>query len=87
MAEAKKIKQEELETIQKQQSELNDVLRNLGVLEVQKNLLIKNFDAKQKEVDELKVKLENTYGKVNINLNDGTYSPIEEAEEEKESDK
>ena len=87
MAEAKKIKQEELETIQKQQSELNDILRNLGVLEVQKNILIKNFDEKQKEVNEIKGKLENTYGKVNINLNDGTYSPIEEAEEKKESDK
>ena len=87
MAEAKKIKQEELETIQKQQSELNDILRNLGGLEVQKNILIKNFDEKQKEVNEIKGKLENTYGKVNINLNDGTYSPIEEAEEKKESDK
>jgi len=79
-----KIKKEELELIQKQQSEVSDALRNLGVLEMQRNAVVKQVYDKQVEIEETKQELEKDYGKVNINLSDGTYSKIEE---EKEGDK
>ena len=79
-----KIKKEELELIQKQQSEVSDALRNLGVLEMQRNAVVKQVYDKQVEIGETKQELEKDYGKVNINLSDGTYSKIEE---EKEGDK
>tara|TARA_Y100000015_G_C2351530_1_gene70863 strand:+ start:242 stop:502 length:261 start_codon:yes stop_codon:yes gene_type:complete len=83
-----KIKKEQLELIQKQQVEVNDALRNLGILEMQRNGVVKQVFDKQEEIEKTKQELEKEYGKVNINLSDGTYSPIEEEiVEEKESGK
>jgi len=82
--EIKKITDEQLEKVNKQQTELSELLRSLGVLDVQKHNIHQKINDISKAVEETKQELEEQYGKVNINLSDGTYSKIEE---EKEGDK
>ena len=82
--EIKKITEEQLEKVNKQQAELSELLRSLGVLDVQKHNIRQKINDISKVVEETKQELEEQYGKVNINLSDGTYSKIEE---EKEGDK
>ena len=82
--EIKKITEEQLEKVNKQQTELSELLRSLGVLDVQKHNIHQKINDISKVVEETKQELEEQYGKVNINLSDGTYSKIEE---EKEGDK
>ena len=82
--EIKKITEEQLEKVTKQQNELSDLLRSLGVLDVQKHNIHQKINDISKVVEETKQELEEQYGKVNINLSDGTYSKIEE---EKKGDK
>jgi len=60
------------------------LLRSLGVLDVQKHNIHQKINDISKVVEETKQELEEQYGKVNINLSDGTYSKIEE---EKKGDK
>ena len=76
--EIKKITEEQLEKVNKQQTELSELLRSLGVLDVQKHNIHQKINDISKVVEETKQELEEQYGKVNINLSDGTYSKIEE---------
>ena len=76
--EIKKITEEQLEKVNKQQAELSELLRSLGVLDVQKHNIHQKINDISKVVEETKQELEEQYGKVNINLSDGTYSKIEE---------
>ena len=75
-----KIKKEQLETIQKQQQELNAKLQSLGYLEAQKHGILHDLAALNKDIEDFKAKLEEEYGPVNINLEDGSYTEIEKEE-------
>lgn len=75
-----KIKKEQLETIQKQQQELNAKLQSLGYLEAQKHGILHDLAALNKDIEDFKTKLEEEYGPVNINLEDGSYTEIEKEE-------
>jgi hypothetical protein len=77
----KQIKQEQLDKIVLQQKNLGTLLTNLGVLETQKHSLLHQVADLNKEIEDLKVLLESEYGAVNINLEDGTYTEIEKAED------
>tara|TARA_R110002020_G_scaffold216920_1_gene424727 strand:- start:269 stop:526 length:258 start_codon:yes stop_codon:yes gene_type:complete len=77
-----KITEEQLSKIQGQQKELNGILHEVGVLEAQKHGLLHQFAGVNKEVEELKSELENEYGAININVEDGTYTKIEKEVEE-----
>lgn len=79
-----KIKDEQLEKLQKQQSALNLLLNKIGAVETQKHALLHEIAGVNKEVEEFKVELENEYGAVNINLETGEYSEIEKDEANKE---
>jgi len=82
-----KIKEEQLETIRKQQQDLNNILNNIGYFEAQKHGLLHQFGEINKGVDAFKHELEKEYGAVNINLETGEYTVIEnEAKEEKKAD-
>ena len=72
-----KITEEQLSTIQNQQKELNTILHEVGVIEAQKHGLLHKLGVINQEVDDIKTKLESQYGAVNINVQDGTYTPIE----------
>jgi len=68
-----KITQEELEQLQDQEKKKSAIIRDLGILETQKHQLLHAFAIIQDEQDKLKTALEDAYGKVNVNLEDGSY--------------
>ena len=72
-----KIKEEELKTIQEQQTKLNELVQNIGLLESQKHGLLHDIAGINKEIEEYKETLENEYGSVEINLEDGSYTKID----------
>ena len=73
-----KIKEEELKQIIDDQNELQKMLSQVGILEAQKKQVLDAALAKSDEVEEFKAKLEKEYGKININLKDGSYEVIED---------
>ena len=77
-----KIKEEELKTIKEQQSKLNDLITQIGYLESQKHGLLHDIASVNKQVEDFKKLLEEEYGSININLEDGSYTKIENEEEE-----
>jgi len=81
-----KIKEEELKTIQEQQAKLNELVHNIGLLESQKHGLLHDIAGVNKEVEDYKETLENEYGPVEINLEDGTYTKIEKDVESNKED-
>ena len=76
-----KIKEEQLERIQNQQQQLNDTIREIGLLESKKHGLLHNIAAINSEVEELKEELEKEYGRVNINVETGEYTEMEQEQE------
>ena len=79
---ANKISEEQLTKVRDQQQKLNEGLRTLGVLDVQKQNLRNQIEDVSKEIEATKLELEKDYGQVNINLEDGTYSEIEKEDAE-----
>ena len=75
------ITEEQLKTLQEQQGKLNEMLRTVGVLEVQKSNVSKEIEALSKEIDVTKKELEDEYGQININLQDGSYTEIEKEDD------
>lgn len=73
-----KITPEWLNKINDQQRGINMLLNNIGVLEAQKHVLLHQLGELHKEVEDTKTELESIYGSVNINLQDGSFTPIEE---------
>ncbi len=73
-----KIKEEQLKTVQEQQTKLNNILSQIGVIETNKHGLLHEIAGLNKEIEDYKAVLEKEYGAVNINLEDGTYTEIEE---------
>ena len=75
------ITEEQLKTLQEQQGKLNEMLRTVGVFEVQKSNVSKEIETLSKEIDVTKKELEDEYGQVNINLQDGSYTDIEKEDD------
>jgi hypothetical protein len=78
-----KIKKEQLEKIQDQQSRLQSILTDIGVIEVRKHEALHAQAAVSQEIQASKKELEEEYGAVTIDMSDGSYTLIEE---EKEAD-
>ena len=79
-----KIKDEQLEKLQELVNNLNQIQSQLGSIELQKHGLLHQSGELQNGLKEFQEELEKEYGKVSINIQDGTY---EEITEENESDK
>jgi peptidoglycan hydrolase CwlO-like protein len=75
---------EELKTIKEQQSELSTVVNQIGQLEANKHSLLHKIAGINEGIEDTKKQLEETYGAININLEDGTYTEIEKEEDEGE---
>ena len=78
-----KTKKEQLEKIQDQQSRLQSILTDIGVIEVRKHEALHAQAAVSQEIQAAKKELEEEYGAVTIDMSDGSYTLIEE---EKEAD-
>ena len=73
-----KITEEELEQLKDQESKKSAILHDLGVLETQKHSLLHVYAAIQEEQNKSKVELEEKYGKINVDLSDGSFEEIKE---------
>ena len=78
-----KITEAELEGLQKQEQKKGAILHDLGLLQTQINTLNHFYVELMKEQDETKKELEESYGKVNIDLKDGSFELIKEDEKGK----
>ncbi len=79
-----KITKEELEKAKTQQEDLQKVILDIGVIETKKHAMLHQIADINTEIEELKKVLEQKYGHVNINLEDGTYTPVENDEDQKD---
>ena len=78
----KQITAVQLETIVNQQKDISALLTNIGVLESQKHGYLHQLAEVNKAIEDFKNILQEEYGPININLEDGTYTVIEEKAEE-----
>jgi hypothetical protein len=77
-----KITEAELKGLQEQEQKKGAILHDLGLLETQKHSLNHYYVELMVEQDKTKKELEETYGKVNINLQDGSFELIKEDDKE-----
>ena len=77
-----KIKEEQLNEIKEIQVELNETLASIGYIESQKHALLHKIKTINEKDSEMRKMLEDEYGAININMEDGTYTLVEEKVEE-----
>jgi hypothetical protein len=66
-----------VEQLREQEAKKSAILHDLGVLETQKHNLLHAFANVQEEQNKLKVEIEDKHGKINVNLEDGSFEEIE----------
>ena len=76
-----KINDEQLQELQGHVNKINQAQLQLGQLESQKYALIGAIPQLQKDLKEFQDKLEEEYGKVSVNIQDGTIQEIPEDEQ------
>ena len=82
---AKKIKKAELEKLQASVSKMNEIKMELGNIEAAKHRLLHSLaDVETKDFGEIKKELEEKYGKVNINVTDGTITELQDESNKKD---
>ena len=82
MAEQKaKITEEQLKEVRETQGKVNQILNQIGFLEVQKSSAKVEFGKENEKSEEVKKKLEKEYGAINIDLSTGEYTIVEQKEE------
>ena len=72
-----KLKKAELTEVQELTSAGQELISSIGTLDYQKHMLYIKLDANTQKLETLKNKLQESYGDVNINVSDGTYTNIE----------
>lgn len=79
--EENKIKKEELDKILEFQNNLYNLSTDVGILETGKHALLHELAGVNQQQEEFKKVLEDKYGSININLEDGTYTTVEKENE------
>jgi len=80
MEKSVKLTKEELENLVEVQQKLNNITLNLGNAELTKQVMFVEYSKVKVDFDAIAKTLEEKYGQVNVNLADGTISPIESSE-------
>lgn len=73
MAKKKKLTKAELEKIQGSVNLLNSIMTQLGKMEVQKVMAVRQYEQAEAVLTEVRSELEEKYGSVNIDLTTGEY--------------
>ena len=84
MSKELKITEEQLEVLKAQQASKANIVTDIGVVEAQKHELLHALANVMDKQKELAKELEEQYGKINVNLEDGSYEVIEIEEKEEE---
>tara|TARA_R100000315_G_C5232362_1_gene143374 strand:+ start:1700 stop:1951 length:252 start_codon:yes stop_codon:yes gene_type:complete len=79
---SKKIEQSELEELVKQQSLKSRMLTDIGTLEVQKTQILGSFAQLLADAEKTSKDLEKKYGKITVNLEDGSYEEMKSESDE-----
>jgi predicted nucleic acid-binding Zn-ribbon protein len=74
--EEKKITQEELDKVLEFQNALYNLSTDIGILESKKHGVLHELAGVNQKQEEFKKELEEKYGKININLEDGTFAEL-----------
>ena len=77
-----KITKEELKELQEQEQKKGAILHDLGLLDTQRHSLLHVWADIISQQEGAKKELEEKYGKVNIDLKDGSYTEIKNDETE-----
>jgi hypothetical protein len=80
MAETIKLTKEELQNLVEVQQKLNNITLNLGNAELAKQVMFTEYSKVKVDFDAVAKELEEKYGQVNVNLADGSISPIDSSE-------
>ena len=75
-----KVTDQELEELQKQEKQKNAIAHDLGALESRKHKLLHLLDDVIEHQEMTFESIEESYGKININLETGEYEEIKEEE-------
>jgi hypothetical protein len=81
MSETKKITEEQLKSLQEKVGNIQNLQAQIGGIEMQKHMVLHQVAAAQEDLQKLQVELEDEYGKVSINIQDGSYEEIPEEEQ------
>jgi len=76
-----KITEKELKEIQNLQANLYKLTTDIGVLETQKHAVLHELAGVNQTQEEFKKVLEDKYGPININLEDGSFEVVEKENE------
>ena len=82
-----KITDEQLQKVQAQVKVRGQLVNDIGAVEAQKHELLHALNNVMQKTKETADELEKEYGKINVNLEDGTYEVIEEEKEEVQEEK
>jgi vacuolar-type H+-ATPase subunit D/Vma8 len=72
------ITEEQLKDLQKKIALVQNFQGQIGTLEGQKHILLHQLVNAQDDLQKVQASLEEEYGKITININDGSYEPITE---------
>jgi F0F1-type ATP synthase alpha subunit len=78
---SQKITDEQLKDLQEKVGVIQQLQTQIGNIEGQKHILLHQLVSSQENLQELQKSLEEEYGKVSINIQDGTYEAIPEEQE------
>jgi hypothetical protein len=79
----KKGTEEQLAKIKEQQVTMNNKLRDIGLVENQKHVLLHEYAGIEQDMETYKKELEKEFGAISIDLETGVYKEIENTEENK----
>ena len=86
MSTEKKLTEEQLTKLQSFVNVINQAQTELGGMEVRKHQLLHQVSTAQEDFGAFQKELEDEYGKVSINIEDGNMKPIEEETDESNSE-
>ena len=84
MAKAKKITKDELQIINETSTKFNEILIQLGSLNLAQQDLTMEAAKFRSEIEKIKLNLQEKYGNVNVDLKDGTYTETKNVKDKKD---
>ena len=75
-----KVTDEQLKKLQEIVGAMNGATTRVGQIETQKHAVLHDLTLMRKDLMDFQAELENEYGKVNVNIQDGTISEREDVE-------
>mgnify|MGYP001298943099 FL=1 len=78
-----KVTDEQLKKLQEIVAAMNGATTRVGQIETQKHAVLHDLTLMRKDLMDFQAELEEQYGKVNVNIQDGTITEVEDVEANK----